>query len=134
MTTAYVDTSAIVAILFAEPGAKAARKILAKADVFSATLLEAEVWSTLCRESLPTDVADELLAGISFVNPPTVRAECAQALAHGYLRGADLFHVAVALALVGETSPAQLAFVSFDEHQRSVAASLGFRVAPSLGH
>lgn len=132
MKRVYVDTSAIVAILFDEPGAKAARRLVARADVFSATLLEAEVSAVLRREALPAHFADDLLAGVSIVSPPTVRAECARALARGYLRGADLLHVAVALSLVGETPPAHLAFLSLDENQRHVAAKLGFKVVPDL--
>lgn len=48
-----------------------------------------------------------------------------RALEVGYLRGADLWHVACALYLV-EDAP-ELSFLTRDERQSAVAEALGFR-------
>ena len=48
------------------------------------------------------------------------------ALSAGYLRGADLWHVACALYVA--RAPGDISFVTLDERQRVVAAALGFRI------
>ena len=48
------------------------------------------------------------------------------ALQVGYLRGADLWHVATALYMSPE--PGDISFVTLDRRQRNVAKALGFRV------
>jgi hypothetical protein len=45
-------------------------------------------------------------------------------LEHGYLRGADLWHLACALFVVDE--PDMLTFLTLDTRQQEVAAALGF--------
>lgn len=49
----------------------------------------------------------------------------ADALTAGYLRGADLWHVACALYLA--EVPSDVTFLSLDDRQRTVAEALGFR-------
>ena len=44
----------------------------------------------------------------------------------GYLKGADLWHVATALAAARD--PREMSFITLDERQRAVAAELGFCV------
>lgn len=46
-------------------------------------------------------------------------------LAAGLVRGADCFHLAVALSLVA--NPRDLTFLTLDKRQRDVAAALGFQ-------
>ena len=48
-----------------------------------------------------------------------------EALAHGYLRGADLWHVAGAMFLAG-SARAEIAFLSRDVTQKRIARRLGF--------
>jgi hypothetical protein len=52
--------------------------------------------------------------------------EFRKVLEHGYVRGADLWHLASALFLAPE--PGQLAFFSLDRRQAEVALKLGFAV------
>ena len=52
--------------------------------------------------------------------------EMATVLRAGYLRGADLWHVAAALYIARD--PAEICFLTLDQRQREVAASLGFEV------
>lgn len=124
MTTAYVDTSCIVAAAFGEKEATATARRLARFDrVFSSPLLEAELFSALSREG--RDVTDSWFAAIEFVivDRP-LSAELTRVLGAGYLRGADCWHLATALYLA--PNPSKLAFVTLDASQRKVAKLLGF--------
>ena len=48
----------------------------------------------------------------------------------GYLKGADLLHIAIAL-YVSETLTGKMAFVTLDNRLREVAGKLGFEVTPA---
>jgi len=124
LTTAYVDTSCIVAAAFGERDAAAITRRLARFDrVFSSPLLEAELFSVLVREG--REVTDTWSAAIDYVMVDRpLGAELTRVLEAGYLRGADCWHLATALYLAPD--PSQLAFVTLDASQRKVAKSLGF--------
>ena len=122
---AYVDTSALAAIGFNEPGSIAVRQRLNSFSRLRASLLlEAELRSAYARENLTFDV--RLLDRIMWVEPNRpLSAELAAVLQVGYLRGADLWHVAA--ALYSADNPREITFVTLDARQRAVAAALGFR-------
>lgn len=126
MSVAYVDTSAVVAIVFGEPGGSAlARRLAGFDELVAGNLLEAELMAAFEREAVPFEPAS--VAGIAWVLPDRpLGRECRIALDAGYLRGADLWHVACALYLAPD--PRDLAFVTMDERQRDVAGRLGFGV------
>jgi predicted nucleic acid-binding protein len=122
---AYVDTSAIVGIAFDElPAAKLAARLSRFDRVFSSNLLEAEFRSTLLRERIE-DSGGDLLGFITWIHPnrPLSR-EIERIVSSGYLRGADLWHLANALFLAPD--PRELSFLTLDKRQREVAAGLGF--------
>ncbi len=125
MSLAYIDSSCLVAIAFGERGGKALAKRLAGfEELLSSNVLEAELRSAFQREEVAFEPG--LLASITWVLPDrALGGEMSRALEVGYLRGADLWHVACALYLVDD--PRDLTFISLDERQESVAASLGFR-------
>ncbi|MBI2466588.1 MAG: PIN domain-containing protein [Candidatus Rokubacteria bacterium] len=126
MTLAYVDTSCLVAIAFAEPGARStARRLERHERLFASNLLEAELRAALAREGVSAHTAP-LLMRISWIHPnrPLTR-EFERILATGRaLKGADLWHLACALFLA--PNPQDLAFMTLDTRQREVAARLGF--------
>ena len=126
MSVAYVDTSAVVAIVFGERGGAALARRLADFDeLVASNLLEAELLAAFAREDLPFEPA--AVAGITWVMPDRpLGRECRAALDAGYLRGADLWHVACALYLAPDAR--DLAFVTSDGRQAEVAESLGFDV------
>jgi predicted nucleic acid-binding protein len=126
MKVAYVDTSWLVAIAFGEPEGRASAELLPGYDVLlSAALLEAEFLAALHREGQQGHAARE--TGITLVHPDrSLRTEIETALDAGYLRGADLWHVATALYV--SPVPAETDFLTFDERQRDVARALGFRI------
>jgi len=122
---AYVDSSCLVAIAFDEVGAGRLAARLRRFDrLFSSNLLEAELRSALVREGVD-DRADGLLSWITWVYPNRpLTAEFARITAAGYLKGADLWHLANALFLAPDRK--ELTFLTLDRRQRDVARNLGF--------
>ena len=126
MSEAYVDSSWIVAIALSESRAGDRRKTLLSFDgVSSADLLDAEVRSALFRESASLEAADDHLRAIDRVRPPRrLTPEIDRVLRAGFLRGADLWHLACALYLAPD--PQNLVFLTLDADQKRVAKKLGF--------
>lgn len=126
MSTAYVDTSVLTAIAFDEPGAEArARRLENFTRLISSNLLEAELRAALAREDIPFQ--ESMTARIDWVLPDRPLAfELATILDKGYLRGADLWHVATALHV--SPGPGSLYFATLDARQSAVAQALGFTV------
>jgi predicted nucleic acid-binding protein len=124
MKVAYVDSSCLVAIAFGEASAAGVRRsLLAYDELFSSNLLEAELRSALSREKVTADPSD-LLSGISWVYPDRpLTAEISRILDAGYVRGADLWHLAVALFF----DPAcEIDFLTLDVQQLDVSRRAGF--------
>ena len=68
-----------------------------------------------------------VLSGIRWVLPDRpLTSELRAALSAGYLRGADLWHMATALYLA--PMPGDMSFITLDGSQESVANALGFPV------
>jgi predicted nucleic acid-binding protein len=124
MKAAYVDTSCLVAVAFAEPGGDEVRDRFREFDVLlSANLLEAELQAAFTREDVPPD--GSLLQGLVWILPDRpLSEEIARVLGVGYLRGADAWHLAAALYLA--ETPDELAFMTLDARQRQIASALGF--------
>ena len=124
MNVGYVDSSCLVAIAFAEPGYGAlAARLEAFDQLYSSNLLEAELRAAFQREGVAGDGG--LLERLSWVLPDrALGVEIRNVLAAGYLRGADLWHVACALYL--SPDPRELAFLTVDQQQAEVAATVGF--------
>ncbi len=124
MKVGYLDTSWVLAIAFDEPGADELARVLEGYDeLVSSNLLEAEYRAALRRE----DVGDgiEMLAGVAWILPNRPLApEFERILDLRYLRGADLWHLAVALFLAEE--PSDVDFLTLDVAQREAAARAGF--------
>ena len=123
---AYVDTSAILAIVFEEPGWEITANRLAEYPVLlSSNLLEAEMRSAFERERMAFDPST--VSRIGWVNPTrSLGREMAEAVLNGgYLKGADLWHISVAL-FVDKSVPGKLSFITLDGNQREVAEILGF--------
>lgn len=126
MSVAYVDTSALAAIVFDEPGAASlAGQLDGFERLVSSNLLEAELRAAFVRESQSFEV--RAVSGIQWVLPDrSLTREFETVLQAGYLRGADLWHVATALYLSPE--PVGLTFATLDARQAAIAGSLGFRI------
>jgi predicted nucleic acid-binding protein len=123
---AYVDTSVLLAIAFGQHDPDTLRNRLSGyTRIFSSILLEAEARSAFVRAERPFERS--LLAGITWILPDRSLTEEIDAALHaGYLRGADLLHMATALYTArGERG---MTFLTLDKRLREVAQALGFKV------
>lgn len=125
MSVAYIDTSALVSIAFNEHGGTSlARRLDNFSHLLSSNLLEAELRAVFAREEI--DFTTSLVSGIEWILPDRpLTPELTRALEAGYLRGADLWHVATALYIVRD--PSDISFVTLDKRQRTVVKALGFQ-------
>ena len=125
MSIAYVDTSGLVAAAFQDEGDTAlVRRLEDFSRLFSSNLLEAQLRSAFARERCDFD--GSIVSRIQWVLPDrSLAPEFATVLEAGYLRGADLWHVATALYVA--PNPRDLSFVTLDSRRQSVAKALGFR-------
>ena len=126
MVTAYVDTSALASIAFLEPRSlEVARGLDQFKYITSSNLVEAELRSAMVREGFESP--EDLIYDIDWIIPDRCLShEFAKVLKTGFLRGPDLWHLAVALYAV--TEPKDLTFFTLDKKQRTVAKKLGFKV------
>lgn len=126
MNFAYVDTSVLTAIAFDEPSAEECASSLDKfTHLVSSNLLEAEIRAAFKRENL--EFQESTIADIEWILPNrTLTPEFSEILQAGYLRGADLAHVATALYFFPQRG--SLAFATLDAKQSSIAKELGFPV------
>jgi predicted nucleic acid-binding protein len=125
MKVAYVDSSVLVAIAFGEKGyRKQVKRLQAYDRLVSSNLLEAELSSALVREDVSVDPGG-LLSHLDWLFPHRpLTPEYSRVLDCGYVRGADLWHLACALFL--SPGPEDISFVTLDHRQRTVALALGF--------
>ena len=133
MRLAYLDTSALVALAFDEHQGGGVRAALAGYDrLFSSDLLEAELRSVFHREGRPW--SDAWVAGVGRVRPERRLGPLFhRVLSAGFLRGADLWHLASALHLAELLDPLPsppLGLLTLDRAQREVGERLGLGVGP----
>ena len=115
----------LVAIAFSEPSATPVSDALSTFDqLVTSNLLEAEVRSAFAREAATLDPAP-LLSGLTWFYPKRrLTAEFQRVTQFDHVRGADLWHLACALALSPDGAP--LSFMTLDRRQKRVAEKLGF--------
>ena len=131
MRAAYIDTSLLVAFRTRQPDFDIYEEELVKFDrVFSSHLLEAEYRSVCMREKY--EPSDLHLKKITWIIPEyPLTQELKTVLTAGYLRGADLWHVAA--AIYGEKEQViKMSFLTLDKRQRHVAAAVGFDVRSEI--
>jgi predicted nucleic acid-binding protein len=128
VSLAYVDTSCLVAIAFDEPGAtRLAARLQRFNRLFASNLLEAELRSALTREGVADGREVAMLSWLSWIYPNRpLTPEFARITALGYLKGADLWHLATALFLAPDGKG--LVFLTLDKRQRDIGAKLRFSV------
>lgn len=121
----YLDSSVVISRLFKEPVNFKWSKLKGK-TLFSSTLLYYEVMAASKREGVSLKDANALIASVNIISPPHILVgEVKRVLSVGYLRGADLAHVATAL-WISRDEPSNLYFLSFDNAQMKLAGELGF--------
>ncbi len=126
MRAAYIDTSLLIGLRF-DGGNNHARGVVSQFRLYSSELLLAETLAFARRESLTEEQVSNAVAGISWVLPDrSLAPEMESIFGHGYLRGADAWHIACALFLGGDTF--ELRFLSLDTRQCDIAQKVGFLV------
>jgi hypothetical protein len=127
MRAAYVDTSCLAAVAFAEAGSARLVRSLKTYDVLlSSNLLEAELRAAVRRENAALDPS-ALLSPISWIYPDRpLTKEFTTVLGMGYVRGADLWHLAAALFVDPNR---EIEFLTLDIRQAEISRQLGFGVA-----
>ena len=125
MKLVYVDTSVLLATALGEPGCERVRKTLRRFDgLVTSGLTEAEFAARLRREQV---VGKAIPGQVAFVShPPRLSAEVERVLDAGYARGADTWHIAVALFV--DPTAKSLKFATLDAKQADVARAVGFAV------
>jgi predicted nucleic acid-binding protein len=125
VSVAYADASVFASLAFREPDAGRVRRRLVGFDrVVTSVFTEAELASALRREGIA--LSESPLLGVQLIGAPdALSQEIDAVLGTGYLRGADCWHVAVAL---NYSPDRDVTFLSLDKAQRAVAAKLGLTV------
>lgn len=100
------------------------RRHLASRDrLVASNLLDAELRAAFAREEVAWN--EQIIAPIDWILPDRpLGEELARVLGGGYLRGADLWHLACALYLASALG-STVEFLTLDARQRAVAAALG---------
>ena len=126
MTAAYVDTSVLVAVSFNEQNSTVlATRLNEFSRLVASNLVEAELRAVFAREQCR--FSQDVVADIEWILPDRrLSPEISTVLEAGYVRGADLWHLATALYAAGV--PGDMTFFTCDQRQSRIAATLGFRV------
>ncbi len=125
----YVDSSVLTAVLLHESAHEHLQERLMRGGLFSSLLLEAEVCSALQREKVPHEAFEQFAELMTWITPTqSLKSEIGEVLEYGYLRGADLWHVAC--AVYAFKIRRSIEFFSLDKNQRAVAAKCGFKLYP----
>jgi len=133
----YVDASALLRVLFAEPGPSV--PLLAGEWVVSSRLVEVEAFRAVDRERLLGGLTEtgtavkrkeliELLAMADLVPVDDTVIDGAKASFAVNLRAIDAIHVATAELLLGSADGQPLEFWTHDERQATAALSRGLAV------
>jgi len=127
VSAAYVDSSCFVSITTNEPGHRDVRERLDRfGKLFSSSLLEAELRSTLARKGVTARIGN-IWAWVTWVIPHRrLTPEIDRVLGAGSPRGSDLWHLASA-AFARERVGEDLFFLTLDGNQADIARALGFR-------
>jgi predicted nucleic acid-binding protein len=133
----YVDASALLRVLFAEPGSRV--PLVSGDRVLSSQLIEVESFRAVDRERLLGSLDDsqtaikrkelgELLAMLDLVPIDAMVIERARSSFAVNVRALDALHVATAEVLVAEASGEPLEFWTHDQRQAIAAMSRGLTV------
>jgi predicted nucleic acid-binding protein len=136
----YVDASAVLRVLFAEPGPTV--PLLENDHVVSSQLVEVETCRAVDRERLVGGLDDtqtaikrqelaELLAMLDLVPIDGAVIERAKSSFAVNVRALDAIHVATAEVLLAEANGEEVEFWTHDQRQATAALSRGLRVRGS---
>ena len=125
MRTLYLDSSAVLKFIFAEPESAAARKEI-NGDLYSSELVRVEVMRAVLR--IEPELTERALAVLSKIRIIKIKSgilvQAERLPSHISVRGMDAIHLASAniLGKLGET------IVTYDKNMAKAALSLGYKV------
>lgn len=123
----YLDTSAILSLIFKDTNSAALLEYLEKKSVASSLLAHVEIHRALRRIDLPFGHANELSERITYLNFKSTVARLAEAFPDKHLATLDAIHIATAISNDFST------FVTYDKRQASAAIAAGLTViAPGV--
>jgi uncharacterized protein len=130
VTTAYVDSSALVKLVIDEPDAKALRRFLAIFDEHATSRVGiVETRRVLARHGAHAATTEAILEPLGVVEVDAAVASTAAVLRPLILRTLDAIHLATALAVYQVD-----VFVTYDSRLAEAARETGFTVAaPTQG-
>lgn len=125
----YLDTSAFLKLVVAEPESTAMRRwLVAHGPVWSSYLLYTEAQRAAVRLEVNPDVIDAAVDAVSMVLPSAATFFAAGGLAPGTLRSLDALHLATALEIGDDLE----GLVTYDGRMAAAAGLLSIDVvAPS---
>lgn len=125
MRTLYLDSSAVLKFIFAEPESAAARREIS-GDLYSSELVRVEVMRAVLR--IEPELTERALAVLSKIRIIKIKSgillQAERLPGHVSVRGMDAIHLASAniLGKLGET------IVTYDKNMAKAALSLGYKV------
>ena len=125
MRALYLDSSAVLKFIFAEPESAAARKEI-NGDLYSSELVRVEVMRAVLR--IEPELTERALAVLSKIRIIKIKSgilvQAERLPSHISVRGMDAIHLASAniLGKLGET------IVTYDKNMAKAALSLGYKV------
>ena len=121
----YVDSSAMVKLILAEPESAALRKYVAVETLASSAILRTELPRAVARrEPAKSVAAARLLDRVALLAADEPLLDSAARLGPPSLRSLDAIHLATALELLDELT----AFVAYDDRLLDAASALGLPV------
>lgn len=126
----YLDTSAFLKLVVAEPESGALRAWLAeRSPAWSSQLLRTEALRAAARLGVDRDVVDEALDAVSLVLPTASTFLAAGMLGPPVLRSLDALHLAAALELGDDLE----GLVTYDARMAEAAREMSISVAAPVG-
>jgi len=125
MRTLYLDSSAVLKFIFAEPESASARREIS-GDLYSSELVRVEVMRAVLR--IEPELTERALAVLSKIRIIKIKSgillQAERLPSHVSVRGMDAIHLASAniLGKLGET------IVTYDKNMAKAALSLGYKV------
>ena len=125
MAGAYIDSSWLIAARLQRQDKKQLARLERYSTLYSSQLLLAEVFAFSRREGIEPSKVLEASQAVTWIMPDrSLSPEIEWVISKGYVRGADLWHLACAYYI--SPDPEDLAFLTLDARQREIAHSLGF--------
>lgn len=121
----YIDTSAFLKVLVQEAHSKDVRRVIAKADLWSSTILGVEAHRAGLRLGVGPDAIEEILSKVTLIVPSETTFMAARSVGPAAVRTLDALHLAAAMELESDLD----SLMTFDRRLASAGADVGISIA-----